>query len=78
MRCNAEIAAIEKARSRFKVTLRDGDTIDTAKVMYATGRSPNTAGIGLEAAGVKLGDNGQILVDAYSRPPSSTSTRSAT
>jgi glutathione reductase (NADPH) len=35
--------------------------------MYATGRSPNTAGIGLETAGVKLGDKGQVLVDAYSR-----------
>ncbi len=35
--------------------------------MYATGRSPNTAGIGLEAAGVKLGEKGQVLVDAYSR-----------
>jgi glutathione reductase (NADPH) len=67
VRCNAEIASIEKARSRFRVTLKDGDTIDTAKVMYATGRSPNTAGIGLEAAGVKLGEKGQVLVDAYSR-----------
>jgi glutathione reductase (NADPH) len=67
VRCNAEIASIEKARSRFKVTLKDGDTIDTGKVMYATGRSPNTAGIGLEAAGVKLGEKGQVLVDAYSR-----------
>ncbi len=67
VKCNAEIAAIEKARSRFRVTLKDGDTLDTAKVMYATGRSPNTAGIGLEAAGVKLGERGQILVDAHSR-----------
>ena len=67
VRCNAEIAAIEKARSRFKVTLKDGSTIDTGQVMYATGRSPNTAGIGLEAAGVKLGEKGEVLVDAYSR-----------
>ena len=35
--------------------------------MYATGRTPNTAGIGLEAAGVKMGDKGEIVVDAYSR-----------
>jgi glutathione reductase (NADPH) len=67
VRCNAKIASIEKARSRFRVTLEDGDTIDTGKVMYATGRSPNTAGIGLEAAGVELGEKGEVLVDAYSR-----------
>jgi glutathione reductase (NADPH) len=35
--------------------------------MFATGRSPNTAGIGLEAAGVKLGELGEILVDDQSR-----------
>jgi glutathione reductase (NADPH) len=65
--CNAEIAAIDKARSRFAVALKDGTTVDTGLVMYATGRKPNTAGIGLEAAGVKMGAEGQILVDAYSR-----------
>jgi len=65
--CNAEIAAIEKSRSRARVTLKDGNTRDTGLVMYATGRTPNTAGIGLEAAGVKTGEKGEILVDAYSR-----------
>jgi glutathione reductase (NADPH) len=67
VQCNAEIAAIEKGRSRCKVTLKDGSTVDTGLVMYATGRAPNTAGIGLEAAGVKMGDKGEIVVDAYSR-----------
>jgi glutathione reductase (NADPH) len=65
--CNAEIAAIDKAKSRCAVTLKDGTTVDTGLVMYATGRKPNTAGMGLEAAGVKMGADGQILVDAYSR-----------
>ena len=35
--------------------------------MFATGRAPNTKGLGLEAAGVKLGEKGEILVDEYSR-----------
>ncbi len=35
--------------------------------MFATGRRPNVAGIGLEAVGVKLAENGGIAVDAYSR-----------
>jgi glutathione reductase (NADPH) len=65
--CNADIAAIDKSRTRYKVTLKDGSTVETGKVMYATGRSPNTKGLGLEAAGVAHGDKGEIVVDAYSR-----------
>ena len=65
--CNAEIAAIDKGWTHLKVTLKDGSTVETGKVMYATGRAPNTKGLGLEAAGVRLGDKGEIVVDAYSR-----------
>ena len=36
-------------------------------VLFATGRVPNTEGLGLEAAGVALGRHGQIIVDAYSQ-----------
>ena len=35
--------------------------------MFATGRSPNTSGIGLELAGVATGEMGEILVDKQSR-----------
>jgi glutathione reductase (NADPH) len=37
------------------------------KVLFATGRAPNTAGLGLEAAGVKLGRRGQVIVDEFSQ-----------
>jgi len=37
------------------------------QVMFATGRAPNTDAMGLEAAGVKLGRRGEVLVDAYSQ-----------
>lgn len=36
-------------------------------VLFATGRDPNTAGMGLEDVGVKLGRRGQIVVDDYSQ-----------
>jgi glutathione reductase (NADPH) len=65
--CNAVPTAIEKRRSRFSVTLKDGNTVETGLVMFATGRIPNTKGIGLEAAGVALGADGEIIVDEYSR-----------
>ena len=66
VRVNADIAAIEKSAGTCKVTLKDGSTVDVACVMFATGRAPNTAGLGLENAGVKLGPRGEILVDEES------------
>ena len=35
--------------------------------MFATGRKPNTADLGLEAAGVKLAADGAVVVDNYSK-----------
>ena len=37
------------------------------QVMFATGRSPNTEGLGLQEAGVEVGRRGEIVVDNYSR-----------
>jgi len=36
-------------------------------VLFATGRTPNTEGMGLEAAGVTLGRRGEVVVDKYSQ-----------
>jgi glutathione reductase (NADPH) len=44
-----------------------GGMFETDVVMYATGRTPNTAGIGLEKAGVQLDKAGAIAVDEWSR-----------
>nr|WP_262983207.1 FAD-dependent oxidoreductase [Paracoccus mutanolyticus] len=35
--------------------------------MFATGRVPNTAGLGLDELGVALGPRGQVLVDEWSQ-----------
>ena len=37
------------------------------QVMFATGRAPNTEGMGLEEAGVDVGRRGEIIVDEYSQ-----------
>ncbi|PKQ05953.1 MAG: glutathione-disulfide reductase [Alphaproteobacteria bacterium HGW-Alphaproteobacteria-11] len=58
---------IEKTSSGLKTTLTSGDTLETDAVMFAIGRDPNTEGLGLEAAGVKLGKKGEVIVDEYSR-----------
>ena len=36
-------------------------------VLFATGRSPNSGGLGLEELGVRIGRRGEIVVDAYSQ-----------
>lgn len=40
-----------------------GDPIDADVILVATGRRPNTAGLGLAEAGVALGSLGEVLVD---------------
>jgi glutathione reductase (NADPH) len=49
--------------SRFS----DGHRCESDVVMFALGREPYVEGLGLDAAGVKLADNGAVLVDDYSR-----------
>jgi glutathione reductase (NADPH) len=44
-----------------------GGMFETDLVMYATGRAPNTAGIGLEKVGVQLDKAGAIAVDEWSK-----------
>ena len=51
----------------LNVTFEDGSIDKFDLVMLATGRKPNTAGLGLESAGVKLGADGAVLVDDYSK-----------
>jgi glutathione reductase (NADPH) len=61
------VAAVDKAGAAFTARLSGGDQIEVDRVMFATGRLPNVTGIGLEATGVILAENGGIKVDAYSR-----------
>jgi glutathione reductase (NADPH) len=60
---DADVAAIAREGSSYRVTFRDGRSLATGLVMFATGRRPNTSGLGLQAAGVELGWNGKVVVD---------------
>jgi glutathione reductase (NADPH) len=46
-----------------RITLSDGSVLETDLVFFATGRAPNTKGLNLEAAGIKTGHKGEVLVD---------------
>jgi len=64
---NCAIETIALKDGRKLVTLRDGSQFATDEVLFATGRSPNTQQVGLEAAGVKVDAGGAVIVDKYSR-----------
>jgi len=61
------ITGIEQAGSHYSVRVSDGNHIPADRVMFAIGRLPNVAKLGLEAAGVAVAKNGGIAVDEYSR-----------
>ncbi|MDH3234707.1 MAG: glutathione-disulfide reductase, partial [Alphaproteobacteria bacterium] len=64
LRFNSVVECITKqADGSFVLDLHGGETLDCDLVMYATGRHPNTAGIGLERAGVKTNERGAIVID---------------
>jgi glutathione reductase (NADPH) len=67
LRVATDIAAVEPEGSGYRVRLEWGDSVAVDLVMAATGRMPNTAGMGLAAAGVELGRNGRVAVDDFSR-----------
>ena len=53
--------------SGLHVTMTGCDDIQADQVLFATGRSPNTSGLGLESVGIAPGDKGQITVDPDNR-----------
>jgi len=57
----------KRADGALDLALDDGAIVTCDQVLYATGRHPNTKGMGLEQAGVELAANGAIRVDAYSQ-----------
>jgi len=61
------IARLEKRGTDILATMSDGVSAPYGAVMFATGRRPNTHGLGLAEAGVKLHAHGAIEVDEYSR-----------
>jgi glutathione reductase (NADPH) len=61
------VEAIERHGERHAATLGNGRRIEADRVMFAVGRRPNIAGLGIETAGVTVAPGGGISVDAYSR-----------
>jgi glutathione reductase (NADPH) len=63
-----QIARIEKdPREGYTVVTTKGQEVSADLVMFATGRGPNTRGLGLAEIGVATADNGAVRVDEWQR-----------
>ncbi len=61
------LARLEKANGAIRATLSSGEAVEAEAVMHAVGRSPHTAGLGLENAGVKVDSAGAVIVNEFSQ-----------
>ena len=67
IRGRTQVAQIDKTARGYLVTTTAGNTIETDLVMYATGRRPNTKGMGLAEVGVRINEAGAVIVDEWQR-----------
>lgn len=68
LRFNTDLKKVVKnSDGSLTATTKDDVAIDADLVMYATGRFPITDILNLEAAGVKTGEKGEIIVDEWSK-----------
>ncbi|OJW67042.1 MAG: glutathione-disulfide reductase [Sphingomonadales bacterium 63-6] len=63
----ANVLSVTKQADGSLLADLGGETVEVDQILIATGRKPNTAGLGLENAGIKLGVKGEVPVDEYSR-----------
>ena len=67
-RFNAKFVKIEKRDDgSLRLTMDGCDDIEADALLFATGRNPNTEGLGCDVAGVEVGERGAIRVDADNR-----------
>ena len=63
----SDVAEIKKTGEQVSLKLNDGKTLVVDNVLYAAGRTSNTADLNLDAAGVKTGPRGLLVVDEHYR-----------
>jgi glutathione reductase (NADPH) len=63
MLTSTNVTAVSKSSTALVVTLDNGTKLEADVVLYATGRKPNTATLGLENVNVELAESGGIVVD---------------
>lgn len=67
VKTETNIVSIEHRDGQCHLLYEHGEMDTTDLVLYATGRRPNSANLGLEALGIELGTIGEIPVNEYSQ-----------
>ncbi len=67
IRTDAKIRRARRTGEGVVVELESGEEVRAERLLLATGRRPNTEGIGLEKAGVETNGHGEIVVDEFLR-----------
>jgi glutathione reductase (NADPH) len=65
--CGTDVERLERRAGGICAIATDGSEREFDLVLYATGRVPNVAGLGLDHLGVALGSKGEVLVDDWSQ-----------
>jgi glutathione reductase (NADPH) len=63
LRTRMDVLGVEKTDTGLVARLKDASDLEVDTILYATGRVPNVAGLGLEAIGVRQGKDGAVKVD---------------
>jgi len=64
---STDVKAIEKVGENLDVALKNDVSLEVDHVMYATGRVPATADLGLDSVGLALAKGGAVPVDSWSQ-----------
>src|SRR5262249_17347188 len=64
--CGKTVRVVRRTQDTFTVKLSDDSSVEVDKVMFALGRWPNVAGLGLDAAGGRVSDHHGMPVDPLS------------
>lgn len=63
----ARAERVEATASGVKVTLASGEVVEGSHCLMAVGAIPNTEGLGLEEAGIRLTESGHVIVNKVAR-----------
>lgn len=67
LHCGTNILEMERRDGKIWIKATNGTEATFDQVMFATGRTPNVEGLGLENVGVNVGRRGEIIVDEYNQ-----------
>ena len=67
LRLNTEVTAASRTETGVRLELSRAGAVEVEVLLVATGRVPNSDGMGLEVAGVQVHPDGRVVVDEHGR-----------